>query len=239
MVATGVLLGDGFSGRIQASLPGSSAQRSPASLPGRPGLIWVGPSREIPAQHRPAPSAQSSSGCVWADSCCPRAPPWPEVGPLTLTPAPFLSLRICLCQRRKQEAGFTELSGRARCVHLVCGRLSGARLCHRSVHPRRDWGPWWEGRWGGAGALQPPDEAPTTARYRDSGRLLGQRVLPRAPVCGPLATQPGGRPHQSGLWGTRVTLGPGERRGPRVSAAVSVSSRACSWRDHRALKAPR
>lgn len=41
-----------------------------------------------------------------------------------------------------------------------------------------------------------------------------------------------------GLWGTRVMLGAGEGWGPRVSATVSASSRACSWRDHQALKAP-
>lgn len=73
------------------------------------------------------------------------------------------------------------------------------------------------------------------------GPLPGRRVQTQGPETVALwSTQHGGLPQDWGLLGAGRTRGLGmEGRGPGVSDALPVSSRACSWRGHPAPKAPR
>ena len=76
---------------------------------------------------------------------------------------------------------------------------------------------------------------------RGWGPLPGRRVQTQRPETVVLwSTQHGGLPQGGGLLGAGPTRGLGmEGRGPGVSDALPVSSRACSWRGLLAPKAPR
>lgn len=73
------------------------------------------------------------------------------------------------------------------------------------------------------------------------GPLPGRRVQAQRPETVVLwSTQRGELPQDWGLLGAGPTRGLGmEGKGPGVSDALPVSSRACSWRGHPAPKAPR